>query len=357
MEWKPTEQLVLDVLCPGNQLLTDRRNRPSVMVRIPALTYRQLGLGELDQTHPAFWVNGREVQALYLSKYPNILDEGLAYSLPGQAPAVNLTFDEAAHACAEKGHGWHLMTRTEWALLAQWCLCRGVLPRGNNHYGKDIHEHSFQAMPAAWKGGRTTSVQTGTGPLTWSHNGEPSGIWDLNGNVGEWVSGLRLVYGELQILPNNDGADICNSQAVDSLMWRTIHAATGALIPPAGDGRTAHSLKLDYRDGIWTWCAELRQERTDRYRSCPFAQVSCDPTVSEAARQLLLGLCLYQRQKDPSLFGDTCFYADNGAEEIFFGCGGHYGHGNEAGIFCIHATTKRTATSPSRGFRCAYAEF
>ena len=124
------------------------------------------------------------------------------------------------------------MTRTEWALLAQWCLCRGVLPRGNNHYGKDIHEHSFQAMPAAWKDGRTTCVQTGTGPLTWSHNGEPSGIWDLNGNVGEWVSGLRLVCGELQILPNNDGADICNSQAADSLMWRAIHAATGALIPP-----------------------------------------------------------------------------------------------------------------------------
>lgn len=224
MEWKPTEQLVLDVLCPGNQLLTGRRNRPSVMVRIPALTYRQLGLGELDQTHPAFWVNGREVQA----------------------------------------------------------------------------------MPAARKDGRTTCVQTGTGPLTWSHNGEPSGIWDLNGNVGEWVSGLRLVCGELQILPNNDGADICNSQAANSLMWRAIHAGTGALILPAGGSRTAHSLKLDYRDGVWTWCAELRQD---------------------------------------------------GAEEIFFGCGGHYGHGSEAGIFCIHATTKRTATSPSRGFRCAYAEF
>ena len=43
--------------------------------------------------------------------------------------------------------------------------------------------------------------------MGWSHDGTPFGIWDLNGNVWEWVGELRIVDGEIQVIPDNDAAD------------------------------------------------------------------------------------------------------------------------------------------------------
>ena len=48
--------------------------------------------------------------------------------------------------------------------------------------------------------GRVLRVATGSGPLSWSDTGTIDGIFDLNGNVSEWVTGIRLVYGELLLL-------------------------------------------------------------------------------------------------------------------------------------------------------------
>ena len=106
--------LALKAVCPNNEILYDDKGLPSVMVKIPKMTYADLGLGASTATFPAFLVNGQEVDAIYISKYQNIVQNGRAYSLPGQDPKANINFDTALKACTDKGAGWHLMTAFEW---------------------------------------------------------------------------------------------------------------------------------------------------------------------------------------------------------------------------------------------------
>ena len=240
--------LALKALAPANEILYDDKGLPSIMVKIPKMSYADLGLGSSTATHPAFIVNGQEVDAIYISKYQNIVSGDRAYSLPGEDPKANINFNTAAKACTDKGAGWHLMTRAEWALLALWCKKNGTQPKGNNNYGKDTADSIYQAVPSMARDGsnRIQRVATGTGPLSWSHDGTPAGIWDLNGNVYEWVGGIRTVNGELQILANNNAADGANSQAADSAQWKAINASDGTLITPDGTGTTTGSIKMDW---------------------------------------------------------------------------------------------------------------
>ena len=47
-----------------------------------------------------------------------------------------------------------------------------------------------------------------------------NGIFDLNGNVSEWTGGLRTVFGEIQVQPNNNGADSSNPQTAGAGTWK-----------------------------------------------------------------------------------------------------------------------------------------
>lgn len=107
----------LKAVCPNNEILLDNAGKPSVMVRIPKMTYAQLGMGESTALFPAFIINGQEVDEIYISKYLNIVQNGRAYSLPGVDPAASMNFDQARSYCEAKGDGWHCMTRMEWGLL------------------------------------------------------------------------------------------------------------------------------------------------------------------------------------------------------------------------------------------------
>ena len=90
---------------------------------------------------------------------------------------------------------------------------------------------------------------TGTGPVSWSHDGTLEGIWDLNGNIWEWMGGLRTVKGEVQVLANNNAADLDHSQSASSAQWKAIDATTGEYITPDGKGTTANSIKMDWVSG------------------------------------------------------------------------------------------------------------
>ncbi|MFH1678997.1 MAG: hypothetical protein ABH914_05215 [Candidatus Omnitrophota bacterium] len=87
---------------------------------------------------------------------------------------------------------YHLTTAYEWASVAYWC-CMHTQPKGNNSYGNDISDLGTdgttfgQFDPTEPSTEITDRVLTGTGPRTWSHNQEASGVWDLNANVWEWV--------------------------------------------------------------------------------------------------------------------------------------------------------------------------
>jgi len=349
--------LALSAVCPGNEILYDDKGMPSIMVKIPKQTYKQLGLGESEAVHPAFIVNGQEVDAIWISKYQNIVQNGRAYSLPGQDPHVNVTFDTARGYCEAKGEGWHLMTRAEWALLALWCKNNGHLPWGNNNYGKDSRETNYKAIPTYIDGeGRICRVATGTGPLTWSHDNSPSGIWDLNGNVMEWVGGMRLVYGELQILVNNNAADSNRSQSAASSEWMAINGITGEPITPDENGTTPDSLKLDYVSNAWKWITGELSSNVDSERSCTFENVTADETVGENAIILLKSLALLKHDNTPGAYEGDYLYANNGAAERLFVCGGYWNCGAYAGVFCLNGNYSRTTSFIGRGFRSAYVK-
>ena len=348
--------LALAAVCPGNEIIYDDKGMPSIMVKIPKMTYAQLGLGDSVAVHPAFVVNGREVDAIYISKYQNIVQNGRAYSLPAQDPHVNVTFDQAVNYCAAKGDGWHLMTRAEWAMIALWCKNNGFLPWGNNNYGKDTRETNYKAIPTSKDGANIGRVATGTGPLKWSHDGTPAGIWDLNGNVWEWVGGIRTVYGELQVLANNNAADSTHSQAAAGAEWMAIDGTTGEFIAPNGAGTTSNSLKLDYVGSKFVWTAGAITSLSDSNRGCTFESVSVDASVGAPGILALQALGLYKYDTTVGAYEDDYFWWNNGNAERSLFCGGVWSDGASVGLFCPSGYFGRAFSYGNVGFRSAFVK-
>jgi len=226
-----------------NTLICDDIGRPSVMVRIPAFKWSDVIDGAPDELCSAFVVGGKAVPCVYISKYLNVIEDGRAYSLPNRAPAHTLTIDEAREACAAKGKGWHLFTNAEWAAIAHWCRKNKLIPHGNTRYGSDLyatHEYGVAVpsegelmerdvvdVPRPNSPERTLS---GSSPASWSHDGTNYGIYDLTGNVWDWVSGMRIVDGEIQIIPDNDSA-LNVDESVNSTAWKAINS-NGEIVKP-----------------------------------------------------------------------------------------------------------------------------
>lgn len=348
--------LALKSAFPNNVILTDDKGLPSVMVYIPKFKMSDVITGGTDSIHPAFIVDGVEKSGIYISKFQNVAYNSRAYSLPGEDPKASINADTARTYCENKGAGWHLMTAMEWGAIALWCKKNGWLPWGNNNYGKDTRETMYKGVPATFESdGRTAHIRTGTGPVEYSHNKQLDGIYDLNGNVWEWSDGMRLVYGELQILENNNAADSDNSKLATSNAWKAIDGTTGALITPDGNGTTTNSLKLDYISSKFQWITGTISSKEDSSRGCTFVNVSAASTVCDAAKAILYALAMLPDDTTFDYEGDY-FYVNNGAAERFPARGGHWAYGPAAGVFFTNLADARTASHANIGFRSAFYE-
>ena len=346
--------LALKAMCPDNELLYDDKGIPSVMVRVPKRTYAQLGLGSSTATFPAFIVNGQEVDEIYISKYQNIVQNGRAYSLPGVLNTSNITFDNALAACTAKGAGWHLMTAFEWGALILWCEQNGFIPLGNNSWGKHNTETVYKALPGDYESGNVRRILTGTGPLEWYHDKTPSGIADLCGNVWEWTGGMRLVYGELQVLVNNNAADSDNPQTAASTLWKAIDATTGELITPDGSGTTTNSIKADWVSSKITWSATI----TDTARGshyCMFQDITCASSIADAAKEVLRALGMLPISGTIITGWQRC-WINNAEEERGLCRGGNYNSGYQCGFASFYLGSPRSYSYVSIGFRSAYVK-
>ena len=323
------------VLPPNNEIIVDDLGRPSVMVKIPKFTYADVGLSG-SGVHPAFKVNGQEVPYIYISKYQNIVEDGRAYSLPYQRPKHTINFDQAKAFCEAKGAGWHLMTNAEWAAIALWCKKNDCMPYGNNNYSYgDYYNTSEKGAPMPEYnedyGENIPYTATGSGPKSWFHNNDFSGIADLNGNVYEWVGGVRVKNGELQVIQDNNSA-MGVDESAESTLWKAINQS-GAYVAPGTSGTIKYGSA-----GINT--------------SGTFKEATAASGVTIPA--LVKALALFPNDAADTYRDDYYYVSTSG--ECLFVRGGVYSGGGDAGVFCCYGDFPRSLAYGDLGFRSAFVK-
>lgn len=335
-----TSALALAAVCPSNKMILDDKGMPGFYVEIGKQNLSDLLNTDDDTVHPAFRISGVEYPSLDIGKFQGVEENGRIYSLPGVDPRVSITHDQYIERCRAKGSGHHCITAAEWGFLANWCRKNGTMPKGNNNYGKDTSESVYQAVPAAYDSdGRTARTLTGTGPLTWRHNGALDGIADLNGNVWEWTPGIRLVHGELQVIPWNNAADPDVDLGPTSAQWKAINAAATSwedlFITPNGQGTTTGSVKLDYVSSHWQWGTTITSS-SDTSRSADFYLTTASG-LSDIAKIYLQALALLPEDgQEGDTYGGVTFYANNAAEERVAYRGGGWNNGASRGVFAVY---------------------
>ena len=340
-------KLSIEALSGGkNTVLFDDLGMPSVMVPFPKLKMSDLIAGGSENIHPAFSVDGVEKSVIYVSKYQNIVLNERGYSLPMRDPRASLNFDQAVTYCRNKGKGWSLTPYSLWSAIALWCRKNGTMPRGNNNYGADRAYGHEKGVPTYYESGKIARCATGSGPNTWNHNWMPDGIADLNGNVWEWCAGMRLMNGEIQIIPYANCMAADASMGASSTLWKAI-AADGTLVEPG----TAGTLKYNYVSGhIQLTSGDITPE--DTWRGDTYQNMTLDSalTVPEIAKALLI----YPDEPGGDYGGDG-HYMNNSGERLPI-CGGSWNSTSNAGVCYVDLDYPRSGSNAYFGFRSAYCE-
>ena len=341
-------KLSIEALSGGkNTVLFDDLGMPSVMVPFPKLKMSDLIAGGSENIHPAFSVDGVEKSVIYVSKYQNIVLNERGYSLPMRDPRASLNFDQAVTYCRNKGKGWSLTPYSLWSAIALWCRKNGTMPRGNNNYGADHAYGHEKGVPTYYESGKIARCATGSGPNTWNHNWMPDGIADLNGNVWEWCAGMRLMNGEIQIIPYANCMAADASMGASSTLWKAI-AADGTLVEPG----TAGTLKWDVVSGKIQLTSGSITFTTDEYHGMQYKDMSLVSglTAPEIAKALL-----FYPDEPGGDYGGDYHYMNTRGERLPL-CGGLWYSSSLAGVFSVGLNYPRSNSSSYIGFRSAFVE-
>lgn len=248
---------LFDITNGRNELLFDRKGRPNIVVNFPcdktarlewlsnsneffiapsswgSLTDGSSKRGVLS-VHPAFLLeplnrsnNTRGAVSVMagfsLGKYQDVRMNNKNYhvSLRGFAPAresggFSVSYSGLASEIDSINAGTVMpeapvvgnISLAIFAYLALRSLKEGFQPRGNTQYGQSDKKTTEKGDNCgSIENGRVLHTKGGSGPLFWSHDGTPEGVYDLVGNVWEILHGYFLYGGELQFVPYNNAID------------------------------------------------------------------------------------------------------------------------------------------------------
>lgn len=244
-----------------NVEIADVNGNKSTMVKIPKMSWKDLGIGSSKEIFPAWKLSdGKELDYIYFGKYKG--DE-TASAVKGHGYHIVKGGIDAANAlCTNKGTGWHCATRLEHMAVTLWSAGHNCQPEDFDNTVADY----FSADS--------------------SHNGKESGIYDLNNSViAEWLIGVRLVQGELQVISKDGvtfGNDACNVDSTStSPYWYAIDGTTGNLIKPNGSGTTANSIKCT--SAGWGIINSANYNGT-------LLNVQVDSSICEKAKNMIIAL-------------------------------------------------------------------
>lgn len=372
-----------------------------IFVKFPKMKSSELVAGLPDHTHPAFIINGVEVDYILLGQYKggvNGVSGGALLSLPNLRPANSLTADSFLSRMKLAGPGITGMTCADYGFIKLLAQKHGWKPEGNTNWGvyhnravwktglnvalneerafrgwiyTCLQAHTTTAelrpdtAPAYWERGAFVggidsgsmaeaehlcdySTLSGSGPISWYLGGDPGLLADIIGSALEQQYGYRIVDCELQILENNDAADPDADLSAASAAWR-------AILPNAGDNGytlvapgTAGTLHWNWLNGhitLDTQCDDL----TIGAKNENFTAVAVNSERLPYVPSIVYELGLIKTGADDDTPGK--YYINFGEGEFAPRRGGSYNYGSNAGLGCVYAYDGRSSARRYCGCR------
>ena len=394
----------------GNVVKYDQKGNPSIFVPFYKCKSKDLDSSLPDHTHPAFIVNGQEVDRILIGKYMGVSlePEGTIYSLPNMEPIHSKGVDDMDERI-RRFPGACSFTIAMHGLILLLAKKNGWVPKGNNYFGVDYQDGTpwdigqsytigtkrvlygweYECIKAHtsvaelkpdiahsyWKrgkhiGGITAPSQrsanngrgyltlTGTGPASWYLDGTPDSISDAQGNTMECMPGYRVYDGELQIFANNDAAHPDADNTANSAQWK-------AILPSQVDD--SHTLVAPGTTGTLKWNKtgagnpppQLDTQITLRcvgseYMHTPFKDLTANSARVPYVPAILKELGIFP------IAGDTTpgrvYCRNQEGTEYYPRHGGNYGNTSNAGLGYVNCNNSRANANVNYGCRPAFVE-